>query len=60
MEDCFAPLGPPLLLWDLMAQTERQTDGHGDSMTNSAQWGQVAENEAYNTIASFLGICFQC
>ena len=25
-------------------QTHRQTDGHGDSMTNSAQWGQVGEN----------------
>ena len=31
-----------------MAQTNRQTDkqtsGHGDSMTNSAQWGRVGEN----------------
>ena len=31
-----------------MAQTDtqnhRQTDGHGDSMTNSAQWGRVGEN----------------
>ena len=26
-----------------MAQTHRQTDGHGDSMTNSAQWGRVGE-----------------
>ena len=26
-----------------MAQTHRQTDGHGDSMTNSAQRGQVGE-----------------
>ena len=25
--------------------TDRQTDGHGDSMTNSAQWGRVGENE---------------
>ena len=24
-------------------QTEPQTDGHGDSMTNSAQWGRVGE-----------------
>ena len=23
--------------------TDRQTDGHGDSMTNSAQWGRVGE-----------------
>ena len=31
-----------------MAQTNRQTDistdGHGNSMTNSAQWGRVGEN----------------
>ena len=35
-----------------MAQTDRHTDtqtktqtvGHGDSMTNSAQWGRVGEN----------------
>ena len=31
-----------------MAQTDRQTDrhthGHGDSMTNLAQWGRVGEN----------------
>ena len=27
-----------------MAQTNISTDGHGDSMTNSAQWGQVGEN----------------
>ena len=47
MGDCFAPLGPPLLPWDLMAQTDRQTDGHGDSMTNSAQWGRVGENYEY-------------
>ena len=25
-------------------QTEPQTDGHGDSMTESAQWGQFSEN----------------
>ena len=25
-------------------QTDRQTHGHGDSMTNSAQWGRVGEN----------------
>ena len=44
MGDCFAPLGPPLLPWDSMAQAHRQTDGHGDSMTNSAQWARVGEN----------------
>ena len=27
-----------------MAQTDRQTHEHGDSMTNSAQWGRVGEN----------------
>ena len=27
-----------------MAQTFRQTHGHGDSMTNLAQWGRVGEN----------------
>ena len=25
-------------------QTDISTDGHGDSMTNSAQWGRVGEN----------------
>ena len=34
-----------------MAQTDRQTDtqtdGHGDSMTNSAQWGRVGEKRTY-------------
>ena len=25
-------------------QTDKQTSGHGDSMTNSAQWGRVGEN----------------
>ena len=48
MGDCFAPLGPPLLPWDLMVQTHKQTDthtnGHDDSQTNSAQWGRVGEN----------------
>ena len=31
-----------------MAQTDRHTDGHGDSMTNSAQWGRVGENGKTN------------
>ena len=26
-----------------MAQTNRQTDGHGDSMTELAQWGRFRE-----------------
>ena len=30
-----------------MAQTDRQTDGHGKSMTKSAQGGRVGENPAY-------------
>ena len=28
-----------------MAQTHKQINGHGDSMTNSAQWGRVGEND---------------
>ena len=35
-----------------MAQTEPQThthtDGHGNSMTNSAQWGRVGENDVFS------------
>ena len=27
-----------------MARAKPQTDGHGNSMTNSAQWGRVGEN----------------
>ena len=27
-----------------MAQTDTHNHGHGDSMTNSAQWGRVGEN----------------
>ena len=27
-----------------MAQTDRQTDGHGDSMTDAAQWSIFSEN----------------
>ena len=30
MGDCFAPMGPPLLPWDSMAQTHRQTDRQTD------------------------------
>ena len=29
---------------NLMAQTHKQTDGHGDSMTESAQWGRFSDN----------------
>ena len=32
--------------------TDTQTDGHGDSMTNSAQWGRVGEK--YSDIWYFL------
>ena len=28
-------------------QTHTHTDGHGDCMTNSAQWGQVGEKNVY-------------
>ena len=33
-----------------MAQThtDRQTDGHGDSMTELAQWGRFSENKSHN------------
>ena len=27
-----------------MAQTDKQTDGHGDSMTESAHWGRFSKN----------------
>ena len=33
-----------------MAHTHTHTDGgHGDSMTNSAQWGRVGENYYWDT-----------
>ena len=32
-------------------QTHRHTDGHGDSLTNSAQWGRVGENGKTNIYA---------
>ena len=34
MGDCFAPLGPPLLPWDSMAQTDRQTHRTTDMATS--------------------------
>ena len=40
----------PIEKMHLMAQTDRQTniktDGHGDSITESAQWGRFSENTA--------------
>ena len=33
MGDCFAPLGPPLLPWDSMAQTDKQTNRQTDMAT---------------------------
>ena len=33
MGDCFAPLGPSLLPWDLMAQTHKQTDTQTDMVS---------------------------
>ena len=35
-----------------MAQTDTQTDGHGDSMTNSAQWGRVGEKNLLSILIS--------
>ena len=43
MGDCFAPLGPPLLPWPAGTRWHRTTHGHGDSMTESAQWGRFSE-----------------
>ena len=40
MGDCFAPLG----LDGADTQTDRHTNGNGDSMNNSAQGGRVGEN----------------
>ena len=38
-----------------MAQTDRQTDGHGDLLTNSTQWGRVGEKEDMpNTDTKFM------
>ena len=39
MGDCFAPLGPD----GSKQQTNRQTDKHGDSMTELAQLGRFSE-----------------
>ena len=37
-----------------MAQTDRQlTQGHGDSMTELAKWGQFSENEKIIVVAIF-------
>ena len=30
-------------------QTDKHTHGHGDSMTNLAQWGRVGENNRYSS-----------
>ena len=47
-------LGKNCTLWRRQTdrQTDRQTHGHGDSMTNSAQWGRVGEN------CTFMNICW--
>ena len=34
--------------------TDTQTDGHGDSMTNSAQWGQVGEKLCNTTTIKII------
>ena len=36
--------------------TDTQTDGHGDSMTNSAQWGRVGEKDYLIGIKNFLNL----
>ena len=38
-----------------MAQTHRHNHGHGDSVTNSAQWGRVGENP-HESSKSFVGL----
>ena len=48
-----------------MAQTDTQTHGHGDSMTNSAQWGRVGENacswESFlDLVDKFSNVLIQC
>ena len=37
-----------------MAHTHTHTDGHGDSMTNSAQWGRVGENCSNRSLKSIF------
>ena len=36
--------------------TDRQTHGHGDSMTNLAQWGQVGEKVIALSTLGQLGV----
>ena len=52
MGDCYAALGPPFFPQDSMAQnhtpTDRQTDGHGNSVNESAQWGRFIEKLSDN------------
>ena len=38
-------------------RADRQTDGHGDSMTNSAQWGRVGEKNFQSQIQLQFFIC---
>ena len=42
-----------------MAQTDRQTDEHGNSMTNSAQWGRVGENGLMHAESPFKKSLFR-
>ena len=39
--------------------TDRHTHGHGDSMTNSAQWGRVGENPNLCNMLS-INVCKGC
>ena len=45
MESCYLRANErPRKKLHLMAQTDRQTSGHANSMTKFAQWGQFSEN----------------
>ena len=61
MEDCFAPLGPPLLPWDLMAQTHKETHTQTDMATHRPTRPSAAElvkilieDQKHNTIFKYI------
>ena len=39
----------------VMAQTDRQTNGHGDSMTESAQWADSVKRHSHCIICELCG-----
>ena len=41
-----------------MAQTDTHTNGHGDSMTELAQWGQFSDNKNVKQ-KGFYKTCFK-